>query len=230
MKKLILMSSLAIMFVSLSAFGQGYFTFTGSTRQVWDGWSTAGVAKNDITNSVAFLWGSGTPLVDSIQSAVSTNALAGVSASGTTNGAYSVTTAWADILGDSSFHLATNFANGLVVTTNSNANGSWVYQFNGGQAFGVTNTAPNFLYQIFAIGWDNAGGLYLTPQAAAAAGVYVGWSSVFNYTSTDVPPLGNPPAMTITSFGVAGAVPEPGTMALAGLGGLLLLAFRRRKS
>jgi hypothetical protein len=53
---------------------------------------------------------------------------------------------------------------------------------------------------------------------------------VFSYAALT---SGNPAPVTFTSavagqYDVGGIVPEPSTMALAGLGGLSLLMFRRR--
>jgi hypothetical protein len=218
MKKLVLISSLVAMLAGMSAFGQGYFTFSASTRYVWD--DTIAANRTDISNSVAFfLATSGTPTVDNIMSAVPTN--------NTTS--YSYATAWSDILGDS-YTLATNFANGLVATTNVNANGSFTYSYLGTGSFGVTNTTGPTTYDIYMVAWNNEGDTLLTPQAAALAGAAVGWSSVFTYGATVAPPIGNPGAMVPTQFGVGyvTAAPEPGTMALAGLGGISMLLFRRR--
>ena len=80
------------------------------------------------------------------------------------------------------------------------------------------------------IGWDAH---YATPALAAAAnggqGAALGWSLPFQYTAgtqisfalTNILPFGN-------NFGTLPPVPEPAPMARAALGGLSLLAFRRR--
>jgi len=82
---------------------------------------------------------------------------------------------------------------------------------------------PDVTYSLFLVGWDAN---YATPTLAAVANAAVGWSASFNYTSfagTAAPhsmPL-------IPEFGVWG-IPEPSTLALAGLGSLTLFLFRRR--
>jgi hypothetical protein len=98
--------------------------------------------------------------------------------------------------------------------------------YNGGTAFaGPTTTAVGGTYSLFMIGWS---GGYATPALAAASGQSaVGWSAPFSYTATAL--TAAPNLMGVTAFGVAGVIPEPTTMALAGLGGLALLAIRRRK-
>jgi len=77
--------------------------------------------------------------------------------------------------------------------------------------------------------WYN-GGLYSTYEAAAAAGANTGKSAVLTITlkaATD------PTAQSLTDIGLqkftVGVVPEPSTIALAGLGAASLLMFRRRK-
>jgi len=75
--------------------------------------------------------------------------------------------------------------------------------------------------------WDNAGGTVTTYDAAKLQGLAYGSSALFNSQ-----PLGGvsaPPNLVgLTSFSLV-AVPEPSTFALAGLGAVALLIFRRRK-
>jgi hypothetical protein len=138
------------------------------------------------------------------------------------------TTAWADILGDSNFILATNLTTASVISATSSSLGTISY-LSGGTIV-VTNTASGGgTASIIAIGWNSA---YATPQLAQANNSPVGWSAVFTYAYKAGPvpgPAGTPGNMNgLFQFGVA-PVPEPATMALAGLGGLSLLLFRRRK-
>lgn len=80
--------------------------------------------------------------------------------------------------------------------------------------------------------WDNA---YPTPAAAAAALSYSYESAVFTATpgaSLSYPSIvpGGPAASTWASGNlVVGMVPEPNSMAIAGLGIASMLVFRRRK-
>lgn len=94
----------------------------------------------------------------------------------------------------------------------------------------VAKDAPSATLQIFA--WDNTAGTFTTPAAAWAAwqgGLIAGGvSGKFNLTGIggDL----NVPPNTVggASFNLY-MVPEPSTMALAGLGAAALLIFRRRK-
>jgi len=198
----------------LSAFGDGYFLFSGPGKGVWDGWST-GVPHLAATNNVAFLWGptSSVPLVDSIMTATPTN-----------GNEVDLAAAWNDILTDPNFQLALNSNSNALAMVRCSAIGSWGY--NGAAEFPVMGTAPGD-YEVFVIGWPS---LYATPQDAAAAGAAVGWSAPFTYTAADPPP-GTPPFSFASSgfvpFGVN--VPEPSAWLLAGLGTAGLLSFRRRK-
>jgi len=83
--------------------------------------------------------------------------------------------------------------------------------------------------------WDNSSGLYPTwtqaSSAVAAGTIFGGRSAEFSLTSiggtTFTPPNIVGPGSTLTSFSIP--VPEPTTVALAGLSAAALLIFRRRK-
>jgi PEP-CTERM motif len=242
MKKLI--TVLFATAISVVSYGQGEFAFAGAgARAVWDDF-TGPTPTTSANISVAFLFGStaATPQVDSIYTKTTTN--------GTTTLTQSqLTTAWTSILSDPNFILATNVNNSPVLAVGaSTATGVYSYtppSGTAGGAFAVGGSASaGATYNVFIIGWNNAGGLYLTPQAAALAGAAVGWSTVFNYAAAAGPipgPAGTPgtfSAANTAQFGnttglqfgvIAAPVPEPGTMALAALGGASLLLFRRRK-
>ena len=223
--KLILLS-VALAFLAVpAAFGGGMFLFSGNTKSVWD--NTMVVPKVTTTNTfdVAFLIGSGTPAIDSIAPSIPTNNVPPGNVV-----TYFSANAWNDIFNDPNFHLATN-GSVTVVATASSVNGSWAYD--GANSFADPYTTGGTMYNVYAIGWLAANGA-TTPQQAAALDEPVGWSAVFSYTTGD--PLGLPPTppdafhQKVTPFGVAGIVPEPGTIALAGMGIASLLAFRRRNS
>jgi len=77
--------------------------------------------------------------------------------------------------------------------------------------------------------WDNQNGTITTWAAALTAGVNSGASALFN--SPALGGISAPPNLVgLQSFSLTGAItPEPSTFALAGLGAVALLIFRRRK-
>lgn len=221
MKKLILTIGLAA--IGVSAFAQGSFSFGGVARTVWDNWSTVatGLPRADASNNVAFLIGTGTPLVDTAMGMTSvptnqTTAINGVAA-------------WTSILNDPSFHLATNGASGLLAVGTTTTLGGFGYS---GGVFTVAGTAASGgAITLYMIGWSY---LYANPFLAQAANSPVGWSAPISYTYAPGPvpgPAGTPGNFAdagLTAFGVA-PVPEPTTFALVGLGAAALLISRRRK-
>ena len=141
-----------------------------------------------------------------------------------TNGVASIS-GWATIqsmISSGGWNWATNSGTGILVTQNTLGSGNiggWNYgEF---QLFGTT--AGN-AYQFIAIGWNSTSSMF--------ASTALGWSDPFNYAtgSSASDPLGTTSFSQggMNQFGVA-PVPEPSTIALAGLGGLSLLLFRRRK-
>jgi len=214
MKKLIAIIAVASM--GFASFGQGYFTFTGSVRGVWDGFTSTPRLAADM--NVGFLYGTGSSLIGAIAATTPTNS---VSLPGSTSPAQ----AWNAILNDPSYAVAFNSGTSAEAVTPTGANGAFSYLSAG--SFGVTGTAAGSTYNIIVFGWSNA---YATAALAAAAGSPVGWSAPFSYTT--VSNIGTPTSMPtagLLPFGVVTSVPEPTTIALAGLGGLSLLALRRKK-
>lgn len=214
MKKLIAIVAVAV--TGFASFGQGYFSFTSNTRGAWDAFTTPSSPKLAADINVGFLWGTGTALISGVFNSIATNNTTGLTPS-------QLATAWTDITTDPNFKIAN--VSGVPVVTGTSAGGAWNY--NSGGTFGVDNTSAGSVYTLIAFGWSNA---YATPALAAAAGSPVGWSAPFSYTS--VASIGTPLTMNASGllpFGVTTVVPEPATIALAGLGGLALLALRRKK-
>jgi hypothetical protein len=97
---------------------------------------------------------------------------------------------------------------------------------------GVDTGLPTGAATLQVRAWYN-GGVYSTYEAAVAAGVNTGMSGVLtiNLAANTSPVIPTPIDAGMTAFSVAAPVPEPTTLALAGLGGFgMLLALRRKKA
>jgi len=215
MKKLLIITALTTSLAGLTAFGQGYVQFTTAKSQVWDQLDDGGTATLTTNINTAFLWAANgsVPVAASIYGSSPVTGFP----------IYTMSSAWTAILTDPNFTLAVNNNNSLMAIQRTTATGA--INYNAGAAFPVAGMSAGITYNLFIIGWDGA---YATPVLASAANAGVGWSAPFNYTArafTEVPDsmLGLTPA-----FGVWG-VPEPSTLALAGLGALSLWLVRRRK-
>jgi hypothetical protein len=224
MKKIIALSVLAATIASTSAFGQGYFILNSGKSQAYDGFTTPGVSAPASTMNVAFLWAaaSTTPTVSTLLASTPTTG------NSTTLESYTVAQAWADIL-NGQFTFAVNSSTASLVTATTTSTG--VVSYNGGQSFGVVGTSPTTAYTVYEIAWSSA---YATPALAAAAngglGSAVGWSPALQYTAATATDQ-TQTAMGFSKYGVfiPATVPEPGTLALAALGGAAMLFIRRKK-
>ena len=214
MKKLLRITAFISALTALSAFGQGYFQFTTGKSQAWDALDD-GPATLSTRINTSFLWAANgaVPQVAGLGNSTPPNNLTPPVASA----------AWTAILTDPNFILAVNGGNGQLVVQRTAANGSIAY--NGGLVFPIIGTSPATVYSLFMISWDGA---YATPILAQAASAAVGWSGAFSYTATAL--TASPNSMVgLTAGFEARGVPEPSAFALAGLGGLSLWLFRRRK-
>ncbi len=103
------------------------------------------------------------------------------------------------------------------------------FAYDSDSAFALSGGAgPGEVINIYAIAWDTEGGLYDTLASAEAADAPVGWSSVFQYTLGSSLPATPPAETVIPSFDIDG-MPEPTTLALAGLGAFSILFVRRSR-
>jgi hypothetical protein len=223
MKKLVLIAALITTVSSMTVFGQGWVNLTGGRYTVGNMFTTPGVltfGNTDVALYIATTAGSGAPLpeVEALSSGTPTNAVL----------SWSVNQAWTDILTDPNYQLATDVTLGtsaITSVTSGSHGGSFQYahgatdniEFN--TVAGITGGAN---YEMYLVAWNSA---YPDPTTAGLAGSLVGWSQAFSY-ATGASALATVVGTSEAAFGV---VPEPSTIALAGLGGLTLLLFRRRK-
>jgi hypothetical protein len=225
MKKLIISSVLGVALAASTAFGQGYILFGGGSRTVWNdtGTSVASAATTPVTDSgfeASFLW-----------SASSTTSPMGSASVATNNSsAYSSAAAWTAIegAGASGWTAATT---GGAAIVGGPANNLGSFSYNGNVPVSLDgSSAPGQSINLYVIAWETEGGLYTSLASAEAAGAPVGWSSVLTgYVLGSAPPATAPPVTSEAHFGI-GPVPEPTTLALAGLGGLSMLFLRRKKA
>ncbi len=224
-KKLIL-AGVILTTASITTFAQGYFNFATAKSYVYDNFTTQGttvVAPGTV--DVAFLWAvTGTTDLLSPAGNPTNNTTAFTPA----NNPYNSITAML-IAG---WNIATNTANNSVASIVDNASGvaKGGIAYNGGVGFQVAGTTAGNAYSVVVIGWDST---YTTLAAAIAANAAVGWSDLFTYASgaSSSSPISLFSGSGMTAFGTTPitVVPEPSTMALAGLSGLAALLFRRKK-
>ena len=215
MKKYVGIILLSASIAGLSAFGQGYFSFTSGKSQVYDGFSSYPLAPSSRVD-VAFLWGAqgAVPEVEALANGVSLG----------TPQTWTPAAAWTAILADPNFTLAVDNNTGAPAVINTTSNGAISY--NSGSAFPVTGTTVGTPYTLFMIGWNS---IYATPVLAAAANSFVGWSQAFDYTAASSTSVPNSMNGLTPPFGVVGLIPEPSAITVAGLGGLSIWLLRRRK-
>lgn len=209
-------------FAAVSSYGQGEINFQGFLHNVANNYTTPGtVTYNTGIDVELFFATSGQ------SSAVS--AIASSSSPATLT--YLASTAWADITGDSNFQAVQGSGGaGTVAFFGSGATGGGAY--NSSKAYFANNLTGGTTYAFYEVAWyTGASGQYSTLALAAQNNTYVGWSQVFSYSALTGGVPANFTAANVGSFDVGGTgiIPEPSTMALAGLGGLSLLLFRRRK-
>jgi hypothetical protein len=228
MKKNLLIVAATVM-TSLGAFAQGFVDFSFSTHRVWDEFTTPGVGVYGGNVEFAVYWAPITatdPLV-----AIGSQFGQGAGAPGlqvATNGVSSIPSTYSSInalLTSAGFTLASSAGTPIVGTTGASGN-SLV-----GQVSPSGTTAGN-TYEMIVVGINASAG-----ASAFVNGGYadIGWSNPFDYVTglNAQDPNGQTQlssAGLMNQFGVAPlSVPEPGTLALAALGGASMLMFRRKK-
>ncbi|MGB8368428.1 MAG: PEP-CTERM sorting domain-containing protein [Limisphaerales bacterium] len=222
MKKTLVLATVAA-FAALSAYGQAGIYYYGFGHNVGNNYTTPGTVVYNTGIDVELFFGPA-----STATAVSTIANSSSPASLT----YDIETAWADITGDTAFQPVPGTNGTPVAVFQSTAIGAGLY--NNELEYQVNSLSAGTTYTFYEVAWYTDGGLYNTLSEAADDDTFVGWSQAFQYTpvSTTGAPPPTPTPMTeylVGDYLVGGFIPEPSTIALAGLGGLSLLLFRRRK-
>ena len=226
MKKLFFVAGVMAALSGLTAFGQGNFIFNSAGRYVWNTGPANPVPGGPY--NVAFLWSTNlgaTPLVaqETGLSHTPTNYSSSLYLYGLQ--------AFNNILTDPNFQLgrATFLGDAVAVATLTAVGG---ISYNGGGPFGVSGTSTNGgSVLVFFIAWSN---LYSDPALAAAVFPLVGWSNPFlyNYANTTSTPagMGSQAAADGVDARFGLGIPEPSAFALAGLGAIAMLIFRRQRA
>ena len=225
----------ALVIASASAFAQGNVALSGTLHGIWNntangafqGWQIAGAFDTTLLFAPASTVSALSGFVNGANGS-GTNSVAN-NTTGALN--YSVATAWTDVESDmgATWFQVNGAASAATVLATGTASGTFSY--NSGTAWSAGNTTGGTTYSVYELSWyTGPSAAWTTLALAEANNAYIGWSKVVQYVPTTgavAPTTLN--AANLGYYGVGGLVPEPSTMALAGLGGLSLLLFRRRK-
>ena len=217
MKKLTAILALTVV-TAASSFAQGYITLNSSTKYIFDNFTTPGTAVKNANINVGFIWLAGSSQVYSALGSSGTTAQVGISSPWSSLTTLSGGWNWGSLNGTTVFTAPTIGTAGPA--QGSIAGGSQAAVFQGSTSEAIT---------VYLVAWSSA---YSSPSAASTAGSAIGWSAPINYTTGS----SGIPGVTLAVAGMSNfyvdtiaPTPEPGTMALAALGGASLLLFRRRK-
>jgi hypothetical protein len=224
MKKLALVITLFTA-IGMNAFAQGYVNFTAFGNNVYDDTYYPSIpAPGDVT--VTFLWALvGTPDPLGAGTPTSGDPYLNLEYSDFVNTLSSMLT--------SGWNIAEDAGNGNAeadVAVNSSGIFQGGFGYNGGAPFRLAGSTGGDTYDFVVIGWNNQSGAE-TLEEGLTDSYAVGWSSAFTYATgaNNTSPVNDFNSSGESPFGVAAfPVPEPTTIALAGLGGLSLLLVRRK--
>jgi hypothetical protein len=235
MKKLIAILATAIAAVGFSACAQDWISFSVANSSIWlnTGATPAMPAASAGTVDGILLF-SATDAADQLTSVGTSFGLRGsgvaldqVATNATSVGAASPEQAIASML-SSGWSVAVDVSSGTGsnAVANDAASGKGGLTYNAGSPFevqGVTVASGATIEEI-VLAYNSSASSYLTATALGWSNPFqtaVGTSSGDSFASTT--------QSSANQFGVA-PVPEPATLALAGLGGLSMLFLRRRKA
>jgi len=241
MKKQIALLATIIAVSGFTAFGQGFMSLTTGTKDIWDEFTTPGSGVIAADMDVAILWAaSGTAdQLTSVGTAGNMGLRQGPASNQVaTNGVTSVGSAnpfstIATMISSGGWAWATNVTTGTtgvgaiaVGATTSAGIAAYTGGVSGTPQFQVGGTTSGQVIEFVAIAWNASASSFSSASD-------LGWSNASTYTTgafqSDVNGDTALSASGENQFGVA-AVPEPTTLALAGLGGLSMLFLRRRKA
>jgi len=241
MKKQIALLATIMVTSGLAAFGQGFVNLNVANLWIYDQFTTPGVGVKDNANlDVVYLWaptatadlltsqGTG-PNQSTINGAavdqVATNGIVSMASPLATITSMVTSGGWNFVTND---YPATAGFGTLALSTTSTKGGAAYAGGSSGTIVQVLGTTAGSTIQLIALAWNAS-------ASSLAAASDIGWSNPFSYAtganSTDNAGTVNLSSEGMNQFGVAViAVPEPTTLALAGLGGLSMLFLRRRNS
>ena len=233
MKKLIAILGTAIAAAGVSAFGQDWISFSVSDSTIWLNHITPAIpAANAGTVDAVLLWSANTT-VGSGDLLPSVGTKFGLRGTGTVLD--QVATNAIDLgvadpfqiiqtMLSSGWSIAEDIGTGTNAIGNDSASGKGGLAYNSGNPFqvkGVIGASGSEIQEI-VLGYNSSASSWTTATG-------IGWSNPFDVTvgtsSTD--PYAYATQSSANQFAVV-ISPEPTTLALVGLGGLSMLAFRRR--
>ena len=225
MKKIIV-TTLATSCVALGVFAQGSVTQVQNMFQT-DGITTPGANASNPALADGSLYYSGGVNVELFYAASGSLTQTQINAINALDGTAGGGAAALALL------MSDNFTLVSATTTAGSTAGSLAYTASGG----ALSTGPNTIGLLSPVPTGGSG--WLAMYAVGSGGTYNGYSGVIAWSQsslggnpTTTPTPGIPSNIHQDPAGlnlVLTTVPEPGTMALAGLGGLSLLLFRRKK-